>query len=441
SSPSNKTVEWSKECLLFWTIQDSTPLRWEIFLNGSLVDTDLWETPIYNLSWFLPVLDEAKYNCTLVIYDKAAQYSNDSFWITVIPPSPPIIAETPEQTDFQYGVDEISLMWLVHGGKNYTIWKDGTIMYEGDVVNNTIIVTDSNWYPGEHNLTLTISDVEGNSITANCFIYIWINIGDKYVDEIVKHVSELYENGENVIGAPDGKYSNLVLGLTNGYLTLDMGYQESIIDGQGTDFTVIAGVGTYVIWISNDPLVPFTYIGIGSGNQSFDISETSFGQARYIRVEYVEGGIVELDAIVAINYQRPEWDDDPPVIISPGDFWIWENVTEITITWRASDQLPLNYSILINGEIVKSSSWNGSDIQYTIKILTNSTLNLTLILFDMMLQHAEDTITIEIHSLSDNIDGDNRPLTILLSSIFGTILVISTLYFSIQLLKKKGLKL
>ena len=404
-SPINQIIEWGDECLLSWIIQDSTPYKWEIYVNDSIYLTELWHFQYYELEWIFPTLDEGVYNCTLVLYDYANQTSSDSFWITIIPPSPPIISEYPTQTNFQFGIDILSLSWEVHGGVNYSLWVDGVLSYEGLVIDNIILIESdwdsAIWRPGEHNVMLQVSDSSAKTTTCQISIFIWLNLGDPYVDTYLPNVSDLYYFGENAIGAPDGEYTNLVLGYTNGYITLDMGFQEEIVDKAGKDFTVVAGSGTYSVWVSNDPLIPFKFLDSGSGTQSFDLEDSGFDQVRYLRIEYVSGVIVELDAIVALYYNEPEWDDEPPIIISPGDFWIWDDQVEVTVRWNVSDQLPNNYSIYVNGELFLSSDWNGSDIICSIPVSDLGGLNVTLIVFDLMSLNANDTISIEIREKSN----------------------------------------
>ncbi|GAH82765.1 unnamed protein product, partial [marine sediment metagenome] len=42
---------------------------------------------------------------------------------------------------------------------------------------------------------------------------------------------------------------------------------------------------------------PFTLVGLGVGNQSFDLNSIGFSSARYIQIEYRSEEKVEIDAI------------------------------------------------------------------------------------------------------------------------------------------------
>ena len=129
-------------------------------------------------------------------------------------------------------------------------------------------------------------------------------LGDAYANSVVEEHSHFYYNGENALGAPDGEYATIFISYTVGYLTLDMGEEESIIGGEGDDFSVIAQ-GNYTILVGNNISQPMTMLSFGINNQSFDLSTIAFNEVRYLRVEY-GGESVSLDAIVAFNYNIPE---------------------------------------------------------------------------------------------------------------------------------------
>ena len=46
-------------------------------------------------------------------------------------------------------------------------------------------------------------------------------------------------------------------------------------------------------------------LGEGHGNSSFDLANVNLTQVRYLQIVYLEGTEVELDAVVAINFNRP----------------------------------------------------------------------------------------------------------------------------------------
>ncbi len=224
--------------------------------------------------------------------------------------------------------------------------------------------------------------------------------GDAYANAVMSKSSRLYEFGENAIGPPDGQFAIVSLvGYEEAYLTLDMGEGEDIVNRSGMDFKVVAQGGRYIVSVG-DPDQPLKRLGDGSGNKSFDLASVNLFNARYIQIQWISGDDVELDAIVAINYITGDIDTENPRIAGLKDFWIWENLTSIKLTWKTFDATPENYSILINDELANSGLWDGSDITYEFSWSTIGEIQVTIILYDAFGNHAEDTVAIEIRPLS-----------------------------------------
>jgi hypothetical protein len=109
------------------------------------------------------------------------------------------------------------------------------------------------------------------------------------------------------LGEPDSKWYSLGNG---GEIVLDM-YDAKITDVPGFDFTVYEGSGLnegYYVYLSNQKYGPWTYIGVGYGTKSFDISGTGISEARYIRIvddgDNSSGGVYagfDLDAVYSIS--------------------------------------------------------------------------------------------------------------------------------------------
>ena len=209
-----------------------------------------------------------------------------------------------------------------------------------------------------------------------------IGIFDPYADDIIPSQSLFYTNGENALGQPDGLNAQIFTAYGAGYLTLDMGKYEEILNGTGDDFGVISSSGNYSCWISNNLGSVFEMIGTASGNSSYDLEQYNFASVRYVRIQYWGGGTVQLDAIEANYHNIPEEDNEVPQIFGPEDFWIWDNQTSLSISWTVSDSTPLKYSILINQEEVESDDWDDELINITYIWTEKLTHNVTLILYD-----------------------------------------------------------
>ncbi|MFX1513482.1 MAG: aryl-sulfate sulfotransferase, partial [Promethearchaeota archaeon] len=403
--PADQQIAWNESLILSWRFFDTSPIFWSVFVNDSLKTTDTSEIPNYQFNWSVPVLNEGNYNITLVLSDLFGHETVQSLWLTIFPPQSPVIFQTHQDNVYQWGQENVTLSWEVHGAINWKIWRNNSLLEQGEVINNLIEVKienwhEENWRPGAYNLTLQVTNEEGITTSYTSWVYIKVVLGDSYANSVVLEQSMWFQNAENAISSPDGKYSTIYVDYGNGYLTLDMGKDEEIIDGDGNDFTVIADGGEYLVKVSDSLEQQFLLLEMGIGNKSFDLSSIGVFSVRYVQIEYFLGDNVLLDAISAINFNTPVRDDNPPSIIGPEDFWIFENQTETMLTWEVYDATPWNYSILINGELINWSSWNGSDITFIASWTNSGNVNVTLVVYDAFSNHANDTVTIEIRPLT-----------------------------------------
>ena len=68
------------------------------------------------------------------------------------------------------------------------------------------------------------------SISNSSWLEIWVNTGDIYANSYIDDESIFYYNGESIIGPPDGEYTTIFVDYTVGFITIDMGQDEEIID-------------------------------------------------------------------------------------------------------------------------------------------------------------------------------------------------------------------
>lgn len=113
------------------------------------------------------------------------------------------------------------------------------------------------------------------------------------------------------LGAPDGKACSLG---REGFIALDLGEGNAVVDGPGVDVTVseafVPGDSEfegYTLW-AGDAFAPSTLIGSATGTRSFDLGAAGVGSTRYLWVLDDSGAAastplagVELDAITVLN--------------------------------------------------------------------------------------------------------------------------------------------
>ncbi|MCE7747156.1 MAG: hypothetical protein GPJ51_02085 [Candidatus Heimdallarchaeota archaeon] len=401
----NIMIEWGDVAFIQWNIFDNTPKQWEIYVNGSLYKSNEWEAKNIEINWLIPNYDEAFYNITLKTYDNAGFTASSEVHLLIISPSPPVVYFVNQKTDFQYGIGNITLSWIIHGECSWFLWNNDQLILQGDKQGNLLEFVISNWDPkvwgpGKHNVTLEVIDANSGVTTSLVWVMIWMNLADAHADFLIVQRSAMYLNGENALGAPDGHFTSIVQGYTNGYVTLDMGFQEEILNRNGDDFIIHAKGGDYFVWLSNDIDAPFIYLGEGNGNLSFNLASVSMDQARYIRIQYAGNEYTQLDAIEALYYNKPTWDDVSPIILAQHDLQIWSTVKEVITLWDVFDSNPLNYSITINNELYTFGEWNGSMIVCSVPVNSTGIMSVALILFDAFGNTNRNTLTIEVLSFS-----------------------------------------
>jgi RHS repeat-associated protein/CSLREA domain-containing protein len=142
-------------------------------------------------------------------------------------------------------------------------------------------------------------------------------LNDPYADCVVDFLSNSggYRDPSKVLGPPScPAWDFLSLGGGGGYVIVDMGEGEEILDGPGADIKVYevgSGCGGinegYYVYVSNSSSGPWILLGTGSGNSTFDLA-TNLSQARYVKIVDQTGinsgstGGADIDAIEALNY-------------------------------------------------------------------------------------------------------------------------------------------
>jgi hypothetical protein len=221
---------------------------------------------------------------------------------------------------------------------------------------------------------------------------------DPYADEFLPSRSQAYTSGQNAIGAPDAQYAILYPDYEDGYISLDMGLYEEIVDSIGDDFTVEAQGGDYRVFVSDSLETIFELLGTGTNQTSYDLADSSLDEVRYVRVQYLSGDDVELDAIVAVNYNTPPADSSPPELLLSGESHSVNMGSSLTLLWTASDDTPWSYEIYENSNFVKRESWNGGNIEYVLEPTSVGQWNITLVAYDAFDNVATSNALVEVTS-------------------------------------------
>jgi len=380
-------IDFTDSLNLTWGIYDNSPSDWVILLNDSVDIEGDWFTKSYQVNYEFPMLPAGTYNVTLRAFDSLGQFSTSQLFVIVHPLTEPTIVSSPSNVTLEWGGPGTILRWEIYFANEWTLLRNGTILTGGVPIDNEVEFVienwlEDNWQIGIYNLTLVITNSNTTAVST-----IWVEISltlvDPYADAFIASRSRSYFFGENAIDSPDGIYATIYSEYANGYLTLDMGLGEEIVDGAGDDFEVIVGVGgTYTVYVTDDIDIQFTMVGRMSGNNSIDLSSTGFSKVRYVRIEYFSDADIALDAIVAIHMNEQMSDTQAPIITEITDYWVLLDMNSTLLEWEVSDLTPWSYSIYVNNSLVVSEVWNGSNITFTLSPLLLGVWNVTLVVQD-----------------------------------------------------------
>lgn len=397
-------LEWNKTSILSWSIYDALPNYVEIYLDNDILTTFKWENTTQAFEIETPLLDEGYYEIKFKAFDQNMLVNESVSFLHIYSPAVPIFVETPQNTLY-WGIPAI-LRWEIHGGSAFYLYRNDSLIFEQLFYSKYIRVNiqdwwTTNWFPGIYNVTLFIEDAGGHSIVYEQWISVLLEFGDPYGDDFLQDDSFFYFNGQASVGPADNEYTTITSSYSNGFITLDMGEGEEILNLDGDDFWIIATGGVYNVRVSNDPSVFFDFLESGVGNESFDLGNIRFNKARYIQIVYSSGANIQVDAIEAIHYRILTEEDDPPEIVPLEDLSVGENNSFVELIWEVHDATPWNYSIYVDNSLVFSYPWrNDPEIIYPYEISHEGTVNVTLVLFDLFGNSIEDTVLIDVLAIS-----------------------------------------
>ncbi|MGY5863445.1 MAG: aryl-sulfate sulfotransferase [Candidatus Thorarchaeota archaeon] len=427
STPGNSIAMWNADTFLIWDLFDYSETDVHLYFNDTLTYSTSWTGFDYQLNWSVPLRDEGVYNVTVVATDSFGLQNVDQLLLTIVSPSPPAIVTWPQDMTLTWGSAGNAFNWEVHGGSSWKVLRNGSEIYQGLIAGTDVSVEIDNWQVegwrlGTYNVTFVASDDISSSMVTS-WITVLYNPGDPYADSVVESRSDWILFGDNALDAPDNEFAVVYLDYSNGILTLDMGMGEEILDGTDVDFKVVATGGTYRASVAPDLEHAFTSLGYGTGNTTFDLSGTGLSSVRYIQLEYFTGDSIEVDAIVAYNFELQSTDTGAPVIEGPPDTEVFQGVSPAVLEWTAEDATPWSYSILVNGIEEFTDPWSGEEIVFSFNPESVGTWNVTIVVEDLFGNSAYDTVIVTANSSSSLLG------IVALVSVPAIVLVILVVYY------------
>ncbi|MFW9964355.1 MAG: hypothetical protein ACFFCX_12365 [Candidatus Sifarchaeia archaeon] len=358
--PANQTIsEGATGLFVTWNPLDLNPSSYAIYQDGVLVESGPWNSSAETISISLDGLSLGTYNFTALVTDLDSNTARDTVWVTVIDGTPPVV-DNPSDITYNEGSPGGTLTWSPTDSHPviYTIYLDGSPVKTGfwNSSGETISISVDGHLVGEYNYTIRVVDVGGNIDTGTVFVYV-------------------QDGTPPTIDTPS-----------------DINYNEGEAGGSITWDPTDTYPASYEI-LRNEILVKSGLWNSTSETISVSVTGLSVGAYNFTIVVYDVGGNSVSDIVwVTVS------DATLPTIDTPIDRSIDEGQTGELITWNPADMNPTGYEVYKDMVLIKSGQWNSSSETISISLdgLGLGIHNFTLVVFDIDLNSANDTVLITV---------------------------------------------
>ncbi|MHA2250133.1 MAG: NosD domain-containing protein [Candidatus Kariarchaeaceae archaeon] len=377
-SPMNITFEeGSIGYSITWTGNDANPWQAIILLNSTEVYNEYWigEKVILDLDSL--ALSAGVYNFTCILIDKSGNQVSDTVIVTIevlVPDTTYPTLIPPSSTTYIEGTTGNYLTWVAGDAHPFAYqWLvndtfAGFQPWDGNSFNISIDGLSA----GIWNITITVSDLAGNNVTATVFVEVLPIPPDIFAPRISQPATlELYENtpGSIIWEVADDSPDYYII-YRNSTLVVQRGY-----------------------WVSGIIQYSFTTIPVGTWEFNLTIFDLT-------------GNWNSSSMLVVIN-PGSEIENIAPVISEMQDLEIDFNVTGTKAIFRVFDENPKTIEVLLDGTQIYYSPWYVSNQKFEVALdhLSIGTYNLTLIAYDMFDNAAFESLIITVR-------GDSTPPTV-----------------------------
>jgi len=445
TSPSDiEYEEGSMGHSITWSATDENPTQYRILRDGVLVESGIWDGSMLTLD--INGLSPGTYTLTIILTDVNLNTASDAVIVTVHPSTPPTI-DNPNDMEYECDMTGFLVIWtpIDTYPQSYIILRDGVAVKSGNWDGSPVQISVDGLVTGSYVYIITVYDVAGNSATDDVIVVvspavaptidspsdIWFEEGETGWSLIWTAFDEYpaqYQITRDGILVKSGNWdgSQIYLGIST---TLESGVYQYVVTvsdsgGHMTTNTVMVEVASGSPPVISNPL-DIDYEQGATGNiivwSPSDARPNSYSITRNGVV--VKSGIwTGADVSIAVdglspdlyNYQITVYDKagnsatdtvivivNPsivPLINSPDDFDYEFGSSGHSITWMPFDVYPSIYSLLRDGEIIDSGSWNGDGFIVDIDGLTTGDYIFTLSVADHIGNTASDDVTVSVSS-------------------------------------------
>jgi parallel beta-helix repeat protein len=241
---------------------------------------------------------------------------------------------------------------------------------------------------GTHTMTVTVWDVDDNSISDTVMIHVFDDIAP-----IISHPpnTEAFEDGrEQVIT----------------WIVSDLHPGSYFVEQDGVEVTT----GT---WVSGEVTANIDDLLVGTYVFTMIVADLDDNRAS--------------DSVVVVVFD----DDTTPTIDSPEDILYTVGTIGNHITWNASDNYPADFEIVENNSVVESGSWSGVLIVYDVDGLEAGNYTFTITVFDGSEHSVSDSVNVQVvpHGWTPVQPIDPMLLLIVGAAIAGVVVAVAAVFF------------
>ncbi|TXT54505.1 MAG: hypothetical protein BAJATHORv1_60001 [Candidatus Thorarchaeota archaeon] len=393
-------VETTEGHYIEWQGSDLHPNKYTIFLNGSIVIDQAWNSSSELLRYSIDTLSRGTYNVTIILTDIGMNRVKDQLFIYVNDETAPMI-EKSSNCQISEGTEGIVISWNVSDLHLYTykLYRNTTVIAENffNSTYETITVSLNGLQLGRWNFTLLSYDLDLNSKASNILV-------------------EVFDGTPPEILGPNNQ--KVAISSFPAILSWEP------YDSHPTSYRITRN---------------HTILTVGSWTSGTNIS---------ISLDNLEVGIYNLSIIIfdignngaAHSVIITIYDDYIPILNSPDDQVFSEGEVPDIITWEISDNGLSHYQVLKNDSIIKSGVLG--EFQDTVTIdpstLESGTWNLTLVVHDRNGNVASDSVIVTI--TTSGAFTNNELVNLINTPIIGGSSIFIMLGIALLTLRKKKTK-
>ncbi|MHA2254321.1 MAG: hypothetical protein ACXAD7_28510, partial [Candidatus Kariarchaeaceae archaeon] len=432
---------------LQWTASDNHPDIYEIYRNGSQINSSNWisGSPIIINIDGLAIGD---YNFTIIVFDDSGNSNADLVWVTVADGTA-LSVSAPEDIQYAEGSvgNEIEWMPIDDFPDNYTIFFEGSEV-ESDYWSSGIKINYSidGLSIGRYNYTIIVYDTSRNFVVDTVMVDVF---DGTYPSFTISQGNIIYNegSGSNFLNwtATDAHSANYTI-FRNGSQIDSGDWTSGIsininIDGLSKgvyNFTIVVRdeslnqeTDTAIVTVIDNTLPMFTYVASdvqfaeGSSGNSLNWTVTDLYPNYYeiyhnnslmefnnwnssvpiiYDIDSLTKGLYNITIVVyddSMNFRTNSVnvtviDNTTPLLSSPSDVEYKVGAINNFIVWTASDNYPNNFSIYRNSIVIFSGIWISGDININIDGLGVGVYNYTILVQDKSGNSAVDTVDVEV---------------------------------------------